>query len=80
MHVACLSYAVIYVPRSELFFDLVYVTVIGKLGEDLRASEITLSHYFLMLTIIFQFWLNSTQYSTRFNNDDLYHKVTAAAA
>uniref|UniRef100_A0A7S4DY20 Uncharacterized protein n=1 Tax=Lotharella globosa TaxID=91324 RepID=A0A7S4DY20_9EUKA len=65
---------------TELFYDLVYVTVVERLGENLRGEEdedskLSLSDYSLYIITIWVFWKTSNEYATFYMNDDLYHKL-----
>jgi hypothetical protein len=69
---------------AELFFDLIYVTAIAKLGEALRSGitgeelddeSISFRDYVVVFTVVFQLWASTVIYATRFNTDDLFHKI-----
>ena len=52
---------------SELFFDLIFVVAIARLGEHLREadeSKIGFGYYCLYFTIIWFFWDRAANYST----------------
>ena len=63
------------VTTTELFFDLIYATAIARLGDFLRGDELNLISYCLYFLTIWFFWQTSTEYSTRFNTDDLFNKL-----
>lgn len=60
---------------TELFFDLVFVTAVARLGEDMKALEINLMEYIVYFLVVWTMWTTSTQYATRFHSDDMSHKV-----
>lgn len=61
---------------SELFFDLIFVVAIARLGEHARESSetnISLENgtYFIYFLCFFVMWMQSTIYGTRFGANDL---------
>ena len=60
---------------SELFFDLIFVVTIARLGEHAREpttsgisfDDGTYAEYF---TVFFMFWLQANSYGTRFSHND----------
>jgi len=66
---------------TELFYDLVYVTVVARLGETLRGEHgppLPLQDYALYIITLWVFWKTTNEYATLFMNDDLYHKLLFA--
>merc|ERR1712166_94849 len=59
----------------ELFFDLIFVTAIARLGEDLKESSISISEYIAFFLVLWTLWTTSTLYATRFHSDDLSNKL-----
>jgi len=60
---------------SELFFDLIFVTAISRLGDEWRAAEISMSEYAAYFFVVWKFWGASCDYSTRFYTDDVSNKL-----
>eukprot|EP00753_Platysulcus_tardus_P021053 PLAT8598.1.p1 GENE.PLAT8598.1~~PLAT8598.1.p1 ORF type:complete len:583 (-),score=304.21 PLAT8598.1:67-1815(-) len=59
---------------SEVFFDLVYVVTVSKLGDAFReGSSLSITSYLLLFVPIFLSWSSTTLYSTRFQQEDMYH-------
>ncbi len=61
----------------ELFFDLIFVAALSQagvpLGEDYTIHG--LIRYSLMFLLIWWAWFGHTMYSTRFDADDVLHRV-----
>ena len=69
---------------SELFFDLIFVVAIARLGENLREKvneSLTttwysgLGDYSVYFVTLIHIWWNLAQYCTRYGTDDMYHKL-----
>jgi len=60
---------------SELFFDLIFVSCIAKLGDEWRGGEFSTFEYGVYFFIVWGFWLQSCHYATRFYSDDLSNKA-----
>jgi len=69
------------VSWSELYFDLVFVVGIARLGEILRENlneddyKDGVLGYFAYFLTLWRYWLALLQYSTRFGSDDLFNKL-----
>ncbi|MEO0348279.1 MAG: low temperature requirement protein A, partial [Pseudomonadota bacterium] len=67
----------------ELFFDLVFVAVIGAINHDLAHTHngIISSEQLLRLPLVFipvwWIWATHTVYANRFDNDDRFHRFCA---
>jgi low temperature requirement protein LtrA len=65
----------------ELFFDLIFVAAISQvgipLGEDYSLHG--LARYALMFLLIWWGWFGHTMYSTRFDADDVLHRLLTLA-
>ena len=66
---------------AELFFDLIYVAVVFKLGDQLDA-DISAGNYgdavfffFAQFTPLYSIWFTRTAYFSRFTTDSLFHKL-----
>eukprot|EP00656_Telonema_subtile_P007131 TRINITY_DN13339_c0_g1_i2.p1 TRINITY_DN13339_c0_g1~~TRINITY_DN13339_c0_g1_i2.p1 ORF type:complete len:556 (+),score=108.70 TRINITY_DN13339_c0_g1_i2:36-1703(+) len=59
---------------SELFYDLIFVTAVAKVGEELKGGHFTVGVYILYILTVFGFWASSTNYGTRFHADDISSK------
>ena len=61
----------------ELFFDLIFVAAVSQvgvpLGEDYSIHG--LIRYSLMFLLIWWAWFGHTMYSTRFDADDVVHRL-----
>lgn len=60
----------------ELFYDLIFVTVIAKIAHNLN-QDVSLSGFLgfiLLFTAIWWSWVSSTLYSTRFDTDEPLHR------
>lgn len=74
---------------SELFFDLIFVSVISKMGKALRKGvteddvedeeAMDLLSYCFYFVILYQVWHDAVSYNTRFGANDLSHKLTSAS-
>jgi len=60
---------------SELFYDLIFVTSTGKMGEEYRSGNFTIGVYLLYFVTIFMVWYAATSFGTRFHGDDLSSKL-----
>jgi len=60
---------------TELFFDLVLVTCVARLGEDLKDRTLNIPEYTAYFFVVWTMWTTSTQYATRFHSDDMSHKL-----
>src|SRR5678815_928135 len=65
------------VTWMELFFDLIFVAAVAEVGSPLRAdySWPGLLRYSFLFVLIWWAWSGHTLYSTRFDHDDLVHRV-----
>ena len=63
---------------SELFFDLVFVTIIAKMGEAIRGAEMTSTHYAVTFILVWCIWNASVVFATRFFVDDIPSKLYLA--
>jgi len=63
------------VSVSELFFDLVFVTAVSAINDDLREEELSFENYFQYFLVIWFFWKEITLYGSLLASDDLWHKV-----
>jgi low temperature requirement protein LtrA len=61
----------------ELFFDLVFVAGISQIGIPFAANytPLGLLRYAFMFLLIWWAWLGHTMFSTRFESDDLAHRI-----
>ena len=60
---------------SELFFDLVFVTAVSAINDDLREEELSFGNYFQYFLVIWFFWKEITLYGSLLASDDLWHKL-----
>ena len=60
---------------SELFFDLVFVVAIARLGEHLRNGSIGLSSLLLYFLMIWSYWFDTVYYATRFGDNSLPNMI-----
>lgn len=60
---------------SELFFDLIFVTAISRLGELYREGSLPGREYILLFTIVWVYWWQSSEFMNRFHSDDLSSKL-----
>ena len=60
----------------ELFYDLIFVTVIAKIAHNLNqdVSPSGFLGFIMLFTLIWWSWVSSTLYSTRFDTDDSLHR------
>jgi low temperature requirement protein LtrA len=65
------------VTWMELFFDLIFVAAVAQIGAPLATdySWAGLLHYGVLFVLIWWAWSGHTLYSTRFDHDDLVHRV-----
>ena len=68
------------VTYSELFYDLILVVGIARLGEALRdglneGAEGCVGKYILYFLIFVMYWNTLSNYSTRYGDDCLFNKV-----
>lgn len=61
----------------ELFYDLIFVAVIGKIAHSLSLdlSFSGIIGFLILFIAIWWSWLSSTLYSTRFDTDDPFHRL-----
>ncbi|MFN0179230.1 MAG: low temperature requirement protein A [Gemmatimonadales bacterium] len=61
----------------ELFFDLVFAAAVADLGSELsdHFTPAGLGAFFLQFFLFWWAWTGHTFFSTRFDNDDLLHRV-----
>ena len=61
----------------ELFFDLIFVAAVSQVGVPLGQdySIYGLVRYSLMFLLIWWAWFGHTMYSTRFDADDVVHRL-----
>lgn len=69
-----------HVSWAELFFDLVYVTAIARLGENLRGDgdelvAIPFVDYVAVFIAIYACWQHTTFFASRFFGDSLFDKA-----
>jgi low temperature requirement protein LtrA len=64
----------------ELFFDLIFVAAVAQVGTHLRDdySPTGLFRFSLLFVMIWWTWLGHTNFSTRFDTDDLVQRVLTA--
>lgn len=60
---------------SELFFDLVYVVAIARLGQHLREGRIGISSLLLYFLMIWSFWFDTVYFATRFGDNALPNMI-----
>eukprot|EP01048_Picozoa_sp_COSAG05_P030522 COSAG05_NODE_10645_length_554_cov_0.731868_2_plen_141_part_00 len=70
---------------SELFYDLVVVVGVGRIGEVLREhlspdalyaeKHAAFCDYLVIFVTIWRYWFSLQQYCTRYGADDLYNKL-----
>ncbi|RIA82456.1 bacterial low temperature requirement A protein [Glomus cerebriforme] len=62
------------VSFTELFWDLIFVAVIGNLGHDLVGdiSGVNIERFILTFYPIYKIWLDMTIYMNLYNADDLF--------
>eukprot|EP00123_Amoebidium_parasiticum_P021923 comp76156_c0_seq1/m.48254 comp76156_c0_seq1/g.48254 ORF comp76156_c0_seq1/g.48254 comp76156_c0_seq1/m.48254 type:complete len:483 (-) comp76156_c0_seq1:276-1724(-) len=63
------------VSWTELFYDLIYVTCIAKLGENLRENHLDFIVYFVGFLTLWNTWYSCSIYSTWLHTDDMFHKI-----
>lgn len=63
------------VTISELFFDLVFVTAVSAINDDLREEQLSFENYFQYFLVIWFFWKEITLYGSLLASDDLWHKI-----
>ena len=61
----------------ELFFDLIFVAAVAQVSVPLSTDYTVhgLGRYALMFFLIWWAWLGHTMYSSRFDSDDILHRV-----
>jgi low temperature requirement protein LtrA len=61
----------------ELFFDLIFVAAVAQVSVPLSLDYTVhgLARYALMFFLIWWAWLGHTMYSSRFDSDDVLHRV-----
>eukprot|EP01137_Pigoraptor_chileana_P017559 Opistho-2@75804 len=61
----------------ELFYDLVFVGVVAKLGDNFQEdpTQASLHHFVLLFMPIFRMWGEFHLYLNRFDTHDLFHRV-----
>lgn len=61
----------------ELFFDLIFVAAVAQVSVPLSTDYTVhgLGRYALMFFLIWWAWLGHTMYSSRFDSDDVLHRV-----
>eukprot|EP01125_Pyxidicula_operculata_P010898 TRINITY_DN3579_c0_g1_i1.p1 TRINITY_DN3579_c0_g1~~TRINITY_DN3579_c0_g1_i1.p1 ORF type:complete len:686 (-),score=79.98 TRINITY_DN3579_c0_g1_i1:96-2153(-) len=57
----------------ELFFDLVFVTIIQKLAHVLEHDPQDLGKFIVLYTAVWQVWMNMTLYANRYEHHDWMH-------
>eukprot|EP01124_Arcella_intermedia_P026492 TRINITY_DN498_c0_g1_i1.p1 TRINITY_DN498_c0_g1~~TRINITY_DN498_c0_g1_i1.p1 ORF type:complete len:865 (+),score=159.22 TRINITY_DN498_c0_g1_i1:1693-4287(+) len=60
---------------TELFYDLIFVTVISKLTHLLASHHEHWFSFVVLYTSIWRVWITNSGYSSRFDTDDLAHKL-----
>ena len=60
---------------TELFYDLIFVTATAKMGEEWKGGEWDVGVYVVYFLVVFNIWMGTTQYGTRFHSDDMCNKV-----
>ena len=70
------------VTWMELFFDLIFVAAVAQVGTHLRDdySPAGLLRFSLLFVLIWWSWLGHTNFSTRFDTDDLIQRSLTAPA
>jgi low temperature requirement protein LtrA len=65
------------VTWTELFFDLIFVAAVAQVGTHLRDdySLAGLVRFSLLFAMIWWAWLGHTNFSTRFDTDDLIQRM-----
>jgi low temperature requirement protein LtrA len=61
----------------ELFYDLVFAAAIAQLGQNL-SHDLSIQgfvEYVILFVIICWAWTGATFYATRFDTDDLVHRI-----
>jgi low temperature requirement protein LtrA len=68
------------VTWMELFFDLIFVAAVAQVGTHLRDdySPAGLLRFSLLFVLIWWAWLGHTNFSTRFDTDDLVQRALTA--
>lgn len=68
------------VTWMELFFDLIFVAAVAQVGTHLRDdySPAGLLRFSLLFVMIWWAWLGHTNFSTRFDTDDLVQRTLTA--
>jgi low temperature requirement protein LtrA len=68
------------VTWMELFFDLIFVAAVAQVGTHLRDdySPAGLLRFSLLFLLIWWAWLGHTNFSTRFDTDDLVQRALTA--
>jgi low temperature requirement protein LtrA len=61
----------------ELFFDLIFVAAVAQVSVPLRTDYTVqgLARYALMFLLIWWAWVGHTIYSSRFDSDDVVHRI-----
>ncbi|CAG8630031.1 uncharacterized protein OCT59_000861 [Rhizophagus irregularis] len=64
------------VSFTELFWDLIFVAVIGNLGHDLveDISGTNIERFILTFYPIYKIWLDMAMYMNRYSSDDIFEK------
>jgi len=66
-----------HVSWLELFYDLVYAAAIAQLGQNL-SHDLSIQgfvEYVVLFVIVCWAWTGATFYATRFDVDDLVHRI-----
>eukprot|EP01124_Arcella_intermedia_P008063 TRINITY_DN15025_c0_g1_i2.p1 TRINITY_DN15025_c0_g1~~TRINITY_DN15025_c0_g1_i2.p1 ORF type:complete len:586 (+),score=121.53 TRINITY_DN15025_c0_g1_i2:7-1764(+) len=59
----------------ELFFDLVFVTIVYSLSHTTMEHDSPAFEFVLMYSVFFRIWITITSYSTRYEHSDWFHSV-----
>lgn len=69
--------------REAVFFDLVFVSAVARIGDDLRGEDraeyLAISDYMILFLSIYSLWERNVMYSTRFYQDDVFNKIWFSA-
>eukprot|EP01130_Rhizamoeba_saxonica_P007784 TRINITY_DN3153_c0_g1_i2.p1 TRINITY_DN3153_c0_g1~~TRINITY_DN3153_c0_g1_i2.p1 ORF type:complete len:505 (+),score=82.34 TRINITY_DN3153_c0_g1_i2:563-2077(+) len=60
---------------TELFYDLIFVATISKLAHHLGLHPETVFNFCLFYTAIFNVWMSTMLYASRFERDDWIHRL-----
>lgn len=60
---------------SELFYDLIFVTAVARIGDEMKSGKFDASVYTLYMVTVFGFWHSATCFGCRYHRGDLSQKI-----